>query len=345
MDNSTINSIQGIIGYNFKNKRLLEQAFVRKSYSKEHPEMISNEVLEFYGDVALDYYISREMYKEFSEILVNKQFSSKRSEQKLTEIKSNNVNTNTLAHCIALIGFNQYLLMNKSDIKNNAQNSVSVMADLFESIVGAVVVDTDWDYKTISCVCKNLLTMVDFDIDYISWVKNWCAERGYMEPRYSPSMSNYMFSQFVYLGLQRSSFNIPHYISHLSIVDLHLSFDSNGATQYAAHMDCAKQAYYKIQTIEMKEIVGSPKLEESVSQLNVLYQKEYIAEPKYYFYEEHDENGNPIWECNCKIEELGDEYWGKSAIKKESKRQAAYKAICSLTGTQNNRYSMMVPWM
>lgn len=76
MDTSTIKNIQNSIGYEFKNPRLLEQAFVRKSYSQEHPETISNEVLEFYGDRALDLYITKAMCDRFSTTTDDGQFSS-----------------------------------------------------------------------------------------------------------------------------------------------------------------------------------------------------------------------------------------------------------------------------
>ena len=45
--------IQDQIGYQFKNLDLLQQAFVRRSYSQENGGE-DNEVLEFIGDRALD---------------------------------------------------------------------------------------------------------------------------------------------------------------------------------------------------------------------------------------------------------------------------------------------------
>ena len=102
MDTSTIKNIQNSIGYEFKNPRLLEQAFVRKSYSQEHPETISNEVLEFYGDRALDLYITKAMCDRFSTTTDDGQFSSDKNEDELTKIKAFNVNTDILSHCIRM---------------------------------------------------------------------------------------------------------------------------------------------------------------------------------------------------------------------------------------------------
>ena len=51
-------SIQSIIGYRFRNPDLLEQAFIRRSYSEENGGE-NNEVLEFIGDKALDLAVIR----------------------------------------------------------------------------------------------------------------------------------------------------------------------------------------------------------------------------------------------------------------------------------------------
>ena len=52
LNRENIDYVQSAIGYHSKNERLLVQAFIRKSYSQEHPEVQNNEVLEFYGDEA-----------------------------------------------------------------------------------------------------------------------------------------------------------------------------------------------------------------------------------------------------------------------------------------------------
>ena len=53
MNEKELKRIEDIIGYNFNNLDLLQQAFVRRSYSEEIGGE-NNEVLEFIGDKALD---------------------------------------------------------------------------------------------------------------------------------------------------------------------------------------------------------------------------------------------------------------------------------------------------
>ena len=66
---------------------------------------------------------------------------------KLSEIKKRLVEKDTLANCIDELGLAEYLIMGKGDWKNNVQDSPSVKEDLFEAILGAIAVDSDFDLK------------------------------------------------------------------------------------------------------------------------------------------------------------------------------------------------------
>lgn len=93
-----IKQIENTIGYTFKNKDLLQQAFVRRSYSEEKGGQ-NNEVLEFIGDKALDFAVIRLMMLRFGKITENKEwsefkltnpkyFKTKLGEGKFTDIKT-----------------------------------------------------------------------------------------------------------------------------------------------------------------------------------------------------------------------------------------------------------------
>lgn len=56
--------IQDMIGYEFNNQELLEQAFTRRSYSMENGGE-DNEVLEFIGDAALNMVVVKILSEEF----------------------------------------------------------------------------------------------------------------------------------------------------------------------------------------------------------------------------------------------------------------------------------------
>ena len=59
--------VQDSIDYAFKNPELLEQAFTRSSYTKEHGGE-SNEVLEFIGDKALDFVVVKLLSDQFGKV-------------------------------------------------------------------------------------------------------------------------------------------------------------------------------------------------------------------------------------------------------------------------------------
>ena len=63
-------AIENQIGYTFTNKKLLKQAFTRRSYSEEHGGE-NNEVLEFYGDKVLELIVGKLFSEWFGEIQEN----------------------------------------------------------------------------------------------------------------------------------------------------------------------------------------------------------------------------------------------------------------------------------
>ena len=353
MDKLPIKDIQETIGYQFRNIRLLGQAFVRSSYANEHPDFEDNEKLEFFGDAALDYYVTRAMYSQFTKVSKDGQFRSEKNENMLTQIKSYNVDTDALAHYIELTGFQNYLLISESDKKNEVQNQPSVMADLFEAILGAVVVDCDWDYEVIKKVCHIMIKVSSFEIDYVKWLKHWCSEKGYKQPMFIP-LTN-LFTQQLhstpYFNFNKNPFEIslPDYLNpnftpykneimgaDLIIPELEQRFYSSIKHLFGAFMDCAKQAYDFIRIKEMKDAVGEPDYNNAVNQLNVLSQKEFIHSPVFSFTEKHDKDGNPVWNCDCDVEELENIHYGESSVKKEAKKEAAYSALCELLGYEED---------
>ena len=104
-------SIQSIIGYRFRNPDLLEQAFIRRSYSEENGGE-NNEVLEFIGDKALDLAVIRVLTEKYGEIAGGgyysrdpKQFKTEIDEGWLTNLKQKIVQKQSLARNMSALGF------------------------------------------------------------------------------------------------------------------------------------------------------------------------------------------------------------------------------------------------
>ncbi len=165
MDNEDFAFIEEQIGYEFENKMLLQQAFIRRSYSQEHPESENNEILEFIGDKALDFIIVRALSDYYGNYTDDDEYYNEFKEGKLTEIKKRLVESKMLAERISLLSFQDYLIMGRGDCQKNIQNETHVKEDLFEAIVGAVALDSDWDIDSLD-------TVIGMMLDYEHYLEN-----------------------------------------------------------------------------------------------------------------------------------------------------------------------------
>lgn len=166
MNKADFESIEKKLGYKFHNLGLLRQAFVRRTYAKENGGA-DNEILEFVGDQALDIVATRLLCSKYcffaprpaqcSEEAVGREFCSSKTEGDLTELKKELVKRETLAKCITRLDFTQYLIMGKGDIKNHIDREEKVKEDVFEAIIGAVAIDSNWDLDAIATTIDNIL--------------------------------------------------------------------------------------------------------------------------------------------------------------------------------------------
>lgn len=161
-------AIKETIGYaDFPKDELLIQAFVRRSYSQEHPEWQHNQVLEFIGDSVLDAFFVRNLCNPNSKnkfmnsygSFKSNQFHSSKGEGELTKIKSDYVNGTALAKHVDNKNLAQYLILGGADEKNNVRNKQNVKEDLFEAIVGAVALACNFQNEKIDVVCTEMLEL------------------------------------------------------------------------------------------------------------------------------------------------------------------------------------------
>lgn len=153
-----IQTIEKTVGYRFHNKGLLTQAFTRASYRNEHPGQPDNEVLELIGDSVLSLTVLtyfREAYTQTT----SRGLISTWNEGKLSALKSALVNKQQLSQQMKQLNLQQYLLMSKGDVGIGIQREASVQEDLFESIIGAVYVDSKENFEITSAVVRGMLNL------------------------------------------------------------------------------------------------------------------------------------------------------------------------------------------
>ena len=128
IDAKRISQVEKIIGYKFKDKKLLQTALTHSSYSNEH-KVESNERLEFLGDAVIEYIVTEILYREFSG-----------GEGELSKIRALVVSEKPLAEAVTKFGLDEFLIKGVGESRNTTE-SKAIKCDLFEAICGAIYLD------------------------------------------------------------------------------------------------------------------------------------------------------------------------------------------------------------
>jgi ribonuclease-3 len=117
---------------NFKDNKLLVKALTHRSFLNETKEVVSsNERLEFLGDSIISFVVSDYLYTNYSEF----------DEGKLTNLRSLLVNTRSLALLGESLELGRHLRLSKGEEESGGRNNLSLLADAFEAVVGALYLD------------------------------------------------------------------------------------------------------------------------------------------------------------------------------------------------------------
>lgn len=124
--------LEKILKVKFKNKDLLHQAMVHRSYLNENPSfsLSHNERLEFLGDAVLELVITDYLYNNYSN-----------PEGELTNFRAALVNSDMLAKIANQLGLEEFLLMSKGESKDTGRARQYIMANAVESLIGAIYLD------------------------------------------------------------------------------------------------------------------------------------------------------------------------------------------------------------
>ena len=338
-----LTAIQKTIGYQFKNADLLQQAFIRRSYSEENGGQ-NNEVLEFIGDKALDLVVIRLMMERFGKITEDKEwnefklrnpkyFQTRYTEGVFTDIKQQLVQKKALARSMTMLGFHNELIMGEGDFKNSVQNQDSVKEDLFEAIVGAVTLDCNWDMDKVTAVVEHMIDFeaffeneIDTDENYVGKVQQWFQSKGYGIPVYEK------YGDWYSDGKIGCSLNVP---------GVGVYFRERDTSFPKARMTVAKKVFDYLLDHGMIEnpyieAVGQPDEENILQQMNELQQKKLIPAPVYEFDKDYDEDGNAEWISEIYIEGVGETFLGCDSSKKAAQRECACEMLNHLIEYYND---------
>lgn len=125
------NECEKSIGYSFKNKLLLREAFTHTSYAYEN-KVRSNERLEYLGDSILEFVISEYLFLNYTNL----------SEGEMTKVRANVVCEDSLFEIAKRHNFSDFLYLGRSE--QHSQNSKkAILADSVEAVIAAIFLDSN----------------------------------------------------------------------------------------------------------------------------------------------------------------------------------------------------------
>ena len=128
-----IPTIESCIGYTFVDKNLLLTAFTHPSYANEHKSRVHghNERLEFLGDSVLGLLVADFLYSRLPEM----------AEGLLSLYRSKIVEGTSCQLFAEKLKIGDYLMLGKGERRNWGRGRESILADLFEALMGAIYLD------------------------------------------------------------------------------------------------------------------------------------------------------------------------------------------------------------
>lgn len=128
-----LEEIEEKIGHLFRNRDLLVLAFIHRSYVNENKDLHGqhNERLEFLGDSVLGLIVSDYLYERLPH----------HPEGQLSQLRSRIVDAGSCAQYLQKMELAPYILLGRGEKLSEGRTKVSILADVFEAIIGAIFLD------------------------------------------------------------------------------------------------------------------------------------------------------------------------------------------------------------
>ncbi len=160
-----IDEIERKISYHFRSPEILALAFVHRSYWNEHQDSVHdhNERLEFLGDSVLGLVIAEYLYCHLPMT----------PEGVLSDLRSRLVEAASCVLYVQKLSIAEYLLLGRGEKMNVGKGRESILADLFEALMGAIYLDGGYE-ATKHFFFRHFQKEVDHILDQPA--RNWKAE-------------------------------------------------------------------------------------------------------------------------------------------------------------------------
>ncbi len=129
-----LSDLENLLGYRFKDPKLLFQALTHRSYVNEHEgeNLRNNESLEFLGDAVLGFLISSEIYRRYPDL----------TEGELSKIKAYLVSAANLVRLAKKIRLGDFVFLSRGEEKTGGRAKRAISVDAYEAVIGAIFLDS-----------------------------------------------------------------------------------------------------------------------------------------------------------------------------------------------------------
>ena len=215
-----------LIGYQFRQQDLLEQALTHRSFSRSN----NNERLEFLGDSILNLIISNHIYLRFTDA----------DEGDLSRIRASLVKEESLAQIAMDIGLGDHIRLGGGELKSGGFRRASILSDALEALIAAIYLDGDYAQTeaTVLRLYHGQLQTVDENAnlrDPKTQLQEYLQARKMHLPRYQVEQTS------------GKSHNQVFTVS-CNITDLELQSKGKGSSRKKAEQQAAQKLLDKLET-------------------------------------------------------------------------------------------------
>jgi len=130
--NQNLRSLESLLGFTILDKNIFIQALTHRSYFEINTDFKrSNERLEFLGDAILGMIAADYLFEKYES----------EGEGFLTKARSSIVNRDRLAFAATGLNLKNYILINAKYVGYSDDGLLSILADSFEALIGAIYID------------------------------------------------------------------------------------------------------------------------------------------------------------------------------------------------------------
>lgn len=133
-----LSELEKKININFKNKDLLKQALIHRSYLNENANfhLKHNERLEFLGDAVLELVVTEFLYNTYPD----------KPEGELTNLRASLVNSQMLSELAFELDLDEYIYLSRGEAQENSKGKARryILANAVEALIGSIYLDQNY---------------------------------------------------------------------------------------------------------------------------------------------------------------------------------------------------------